>query len=256
MWFHLSWTEVVDNVTTSVCCEQLSLKTQPVLSIMYTNLWTSLILVQKATISCFKIDLCIRNFNWYYIDWLIWFHLSWTEVVDNVTTSVCCEQLSLKTQLVLSIMYKNFKFVLCLFRKNTITWFKIYSCIKNFHRYKIDWFLRFHLSWTEVVDNVTTSVCCEQLSFKTQPVLSIIYKNLWTCLLLVPKATISCYKIDLCIRNFSCLKIDWLMWFHLSWTELVDSVTTLLTGVNSCRWKLNRFCPSCTKNLWTCLILG
>ena len=45
MWFHLSWTEVIDNVTTSVCCEQLSLKTQPVLSIMYTNLWTCLILV-------------------------------------------------------------------------------------------------------------------------------------------------------------------------------------------------------------------
>ena len=27
-----------DNVTTSVCCEQLSLKTQPVLSIMSNNL--------------------------------------------------------------------------------------------------------------------------------------------------------------------------------------------------------------------------
>ena len=47
MWFHLSWTEVVDNVTTSVCCEQLSLKTQPVLSIMYTNLWICVMLVQK-----------------------------------------------------------------------------------------------------------------------------------------------------------------------------------------------------------------
>ena len=65
MWFHLKWTEVVDNVTTSVYCEQMSLKTQPVLSIMYTNLWTCLILVQKAVISCFKIDLCIRNSNWY-----------------------------------------------------------------------------------------------------------------------------------------------------------------------------------------------
>ena len=32
-----------------------------------------------------------------------------TEVVDNVTTSVCCEQLSLKTQLVLYIMYKKKK---------------------------------------------------------------------------------------------------------------------------------------------------
>ena len=33
-------------------------------------------------------------------------------------------------------MYKNFKFVSCLFRKNTITWFKMYSCISNFHGYK------------------------------------------------------------------------------------------------------------------------
>ena len=48
MWFELSWTEVVDNVTTSVFCEQLSLKTELVLSIMNKNLWTCLILVQKA----------------------------------------------------------------------------------------------------------------------------------------------------------------------------------------------------------------
>ena len=30
----------------------------------------------------------------------------------------------------------------------------------------------------QVVDNVTTSVCCEQLSLKAQPVLSIMCKNL------------------------------------------------------------------------------
>ena len=123
-------------------------------------------------------------------------------------------------------MYKNFKFVSCLCRKNTITWFKIYSCIKNFHRYKIDWFLWFHLSWTEVVDNVTTSVCWEKLSLKTQPVPSIMCKIVWSCLILVPKVTISCFKKYFCIWKFNCYTIDGFIWFHLSWTEVVDNVTT------------------------------
>ena len=105
----------------------------------------------------------------------------------------------------------------------------------------------FHLSWTEVVDNLTTSVCCEQLSLKTQPVLSIMYTNLWTCLIQVQKAKIRCFRIDLCIRNFD-----------IRLTDLYDfiireqkSLTTLrlLSAVNSCRWKLNWFCPSCTNTL-------
>ena len=150
---------------------------------------------------------------------------------------------------------KIFKFVSCLFRKNTITWFKIYSCIKNFHIYEIDWFLWFHLSWTEVVDNVTTSVCCEQLSLKTQPVRSIIYKkNLWTCLLLVPKATISWYKIDLCIRILNYYTIDWLIWFHLSWTEVVDNVTTSAC-CEQLSLKTQPVLSIMNTNLWTCLIL-
>ena len=188
--FCLLWTVVVESSTGSVHHVQ-------------KNLWTCLILVPKATISCFKKDFCIRNFNCYTIDGFIWFHPSWTKVVDNVKTSVCCEQLSLKTQPVLSIMNTNLWTCLIIVQKATICCFWIDLCIRNFNCYKIDLLMLFYLSWTEVVDNVTTSVCCEQLSLKTQPVLSIMYTNLWTCLILVQKATIRCFRIDLCIRNFN-----------------------------------------------------
>ena len=189
---------------------------------MCKNLWTCLILVPKSTISCFKKDFCIRNFNCYTIDGFIWFHLSWTEVVDNVTTSVWCEHLSLKTQPVLSIIYKNLWTCLLLVPKATISCYKIDLCIRNLNCYTIDRFIWFHLSWTELVDNVTTFVCCEQLSLKTQPVLSIMWENFWTFLIPVKKPTMSCFNIS-------------------------SVMNRLLSAVNSCRWKLNRFCPSCTK---------
>ena len=146
--FSLLWTVVVENSTGSVHHVQKSLNLSHACSER-----TRLLGLRYIRVS--RIFIVIRLTDFY--------------------DFICREQKSLTTLRLLSAVNscrrklnwfcpsctEKFKFVSCLFRKNTITWFKIYSCIKNFHRYKIDWFLWFHLSWTEIVDNITSFVCCE-----------------------------------------------------------------------------------------------
>ena len=38
--------------------------------------------------------------------------------------------------------------------------------------------------------------------------LSMMHKNTETCRILVQTAMIGCFKIDLCIKNLNCYKID------------------------------------------------